>query len=41
MVIVRLPLGTTAVGRFYLKPGGPQVFTLQLTEGDQQLCLAP
>jgi len=40
-VTVKSPMGTTAVGRFYLKPGAAQTFTVQLTEGNQQLCLAP
>jgi len=34
------PTGTTAKGRFYLKPGPAQEFTLRVTDGDQQLCLA-
>ncbi|HEX9295558.1 MAG TPA: endo-1,4-beta-xylanase [Polyangiaceae bacterium] len=33
------PTGTTAKGRFYLKPGPGQEFTLRVTDGDQQLCL--
>jgi hypothetical protein len=36
---VTAPGGGVSTGRFYLKPGGAQTFTLQVTPGNPQLCL--
>jgi hypothetical protein len=37
-ISVTLPGGGVSTGRFYLKPGGPQEFTLQVTPGNLQIC---
>jgi hypothetical protein len=38
-VTVTSPTGAVSTGRFYLKPGGAQQFTLEVRPGNPQLCL--